>query len=77
MAANGTLTVDSQVVWTNNTGATVPSGAVVRIGNIIGIALVFALPGGLQQLLGLLLPKRTQGEAKPDATAVPEVVPHV
>lgn len=44
---------------------------------LIIIALVFALPGGLQQLLGLLLPKRTQGEAKPDATAVPEVVPHV
>lgn len=47
------------------------------IKGLIVIALVLALPGGLQQLLGLLLPKATKDEAKTDAASVAEVVPHV
>lgn len=51
------------------------------IKGLIVIVLVFALPGGLQQLIGLVLPERTkekvEHEIEPDVVAVPEAVPHV
>jgi branched-chain amino acid transport system permease protein len=47
------------------------------IKGLIVIALVFALPGGLQQLAALLNPESGELDAEPEPVSVKEAAPHV